>query len=434
MSSNDIAIRVSNLSKCYEIYDSPRDRLKRFVMPRLMKMAGNVSKQYFREFWALKDVSFEIKKGEILGIIGRNGSGKSTLLQMICGTLTPTNGSIETNGRIAALLELGSGFNPEFTGRENVYMNASVLGLTNQEIDERFDDIVAFADIGEFIEQPVKTYSSGMIVRLAFSVSICLNPEILIIDEALAVGDLAFQFKCLDRLTRLTSQGVSILFVSHDMNMIKSLSNRVLYIGGDQICRNGTPEEMAEFYLLEMRQDQMRNAVNSNAIVSLKRHASVDGGIAYGTQEGKIISAYFTKTNSNQCIFSFHQIIEVHVKAILSKDISNPNISFTIQDKKLIVIGGANFELNCNPVVNGYKTTAITIKFKTILAVGNYHITLKLMNGNNEETSYLIEKQLSMLSFEMIASSKYFLGVVDLSIEEVLNTNSYHSLNNESFK
>ena len=164
MYSNDIAISVTNISKRYDIYDTPHDRLKQFVLPRLRSMTGKSPKQYFREFWALKDVSFEVKKGETFGVIGRNGCGKSTLLQMICGTLNPSSGTIQTNGRIAALLELGSGFNPEFTGRENVYMNAAVLGLSNEEIDARFDDIAAFADIGDFIEQPVKTYSSEKII------------------------------------------------------------------------------------------------------------------------------------------------------------------------------------------------------------------------------------------------------------------------------
>ncbi|MDZ4098100.1 MAG: ABC transporter ATP-binding protein, partial [Methylophilaceae bacterium] len=192
----NIAIKVENLSKCYQIYDNPRDRLKQFVAPRLQRLTWQTPKQYFREFWALKDVSFEVKKGETVGIIGRNGSGKSTLLQMICGTLNPTSGSIQTSGRSAALLELGSGFNPEFTGRENVYMNAAVLGLTQDEIDKRYDDIVAFADIGEFINQPVKTYSSGMVVRLAFAVQSQIDPDILIVDEALSVGDAKFQAKC----------------------------------------------------------------------------------------------------------------------------------------------------------------------------------------------------------------------------------------------
>ena len=198
--SSEIAIKVENLSKCYHIYDQPRDRLKQMILPRLQRAAGAASKQYFREFWALKDVSFEVKKGETVGIIGRNGSGKSTLLQMICGTLNPTSGSVQTHGRIAALLELGAGFNPEFTGRENVYLNAAVLGLGYEEIEARFDQIAAFADIGDFIEQPVKTYSSGMMVRLAFAVAIHADPEILIVDEALSVGDAYFQAKCAHRI------------------------------------------------------------------------------------------------------------------------------------------------------------------------------------------------------------------------------------------
>src|SRR5436309_2773204 len=197
MSSDEIAIRVSDLSKCYHIYDRPPDRLKQSTLPRLQRLIRQPSRQYYREFWALKDVSFEVKNGETVGIIGRNGSGKSTLLQIICGTLTPTSGTIETSGRIAALLELGSGFNPEFTGRENVYMNAAVLGLSKGEIDERFDEIAAFADIGEFIEQPVKIYSTGMYVRLAFSVIAHVDAEILVVDEALAVGDAVFTQKCM---------------------------------------------------------------------------------------------------------------------------------------------------------------------------------------------------------------------------------------------
>ena len=198
--SSEISIKVENLSKCYQVYEQPRDRLRQFVMPRIRRMAGLKPKQYFREFWALRDVSFEVKKGETVGIIGRNGSGKSTLLQMICGTLNPSSGSITGTGRISALLELGSGFNPEFTGRENVYMNAAVLGLDKEEIDARFDGIAAFADIGDFIEQPVKTFSSGMVVRLAFSVAINVDPEILIVDEALSVGDELFQRKCFSRI------------------------------------------------------------------------------------------------------------------------------------------------------------------------------------------------------------------------------------------
>lgn len=248
MSSNDIAIRVQNLSKCYQIYNTPRDRLKQFVLPRLQRLTGQPPKQHFREFWALKDVTFEVKKGETVGIIGRNGSGKSTLLQMICGTLNPTSGSIQTNGRIAALLELGSGFNPEFTGRENVYMNASVLGLSNAEIDARFDDIVAFADIGDFIEQPVKTYSSGMMVRLAFAVAINVNPEILIVDEALSVGDELFQRKCFSRIEAIRAAGSTILFVSHSGGTIVELCDRAVLMDAGEKLAIGKPKQIVGRY------------------------------------------------------------------------------------------------------------------------------------------------------------------------------------------
>ncbi|OGR00399.1 MAG: sugar ABC transporter ATP-binding protein [Deltaproteobacteria bacterium RIFOXYD12_FULL_55_16] len=249
MPPNDIAICVSNLSKCYQIYDNPRDRLKQFVAPCLQRIAGQPPKQYFREFWALKDVSFEVKKGETVGIIGRNGSGKSTLLQMICGTLNPTSGSVQTNGRIAALLELGSGFNPEFTGRENVYMNAAVLGLNNEEIDARFDDIVAFADIGDFIEQPVKTYSSGMVVRLAFAVQSQLEPDILIVDEALSVGDAKFQAKCFEQLRQLKENGTSILLVTHSSEQIVThCSTAVLLNNGIQL-ETGEPRRVVNRYM-----------------------------------------------------------------------------------------------------------------------------------------------------------------------------------------
>jgi lipopolysaccharide transport system ATP-binding protein len=246
--SDDIAIKVEGLSKCYQIYDQPRDRLKQFVMPRLQRLAGQTPKQYFREFWALKDVSFEVKKGETVGIIGRNGSGKSTLLQMICGTLNPTSGSIQTNGRIAALLELGSGFNPEFTGRENVYMNAAILGLQNDEINARFDDIAAFADIGDFIEQPVKTYSSGMMVRLAFAVQAMVDPDVLIVDEALAVGDEKFQRKCFARLEELKSYGTSIIFVSHTTQQIVELCEKALLLERGVRLMHSSPLNVTRSY------------------------------------------------------------------------------------------------------------------------------------------------------------------------------------------
>jgi lipopolysaccharide transport system ATP-binding protein len=246
--AEDFAIRVSNLSKNYQIYETPRDRLKQFVLPRLQRMAGQAPKQYYREFRALNDVSFEVRKGETVGIIGRNGSGKSTLLQIICGTLTPTDGTVETRGRIAALLELGSGFNPDFTGRENVYLNASVLGLPQEEIEMRFDDIAAFADIGDFIDQPVKTYSSGMVVRLAFAVAINVDPEILIIDEALSVGDELFQRKCFSRIEAIRATGATILFVSHAGSTIVELCDRAVLMDAGEKLATGLPKQIVGRY------------------------------------------------------------------------------------------------------------------------------------------------------------------------------------------
>src|SRR5271170_3287992 len=235
MSDGDIAIRVSSLSKCYHIYDKPADRLKQTLL--------RGRRQYYREFWALKDVSFEVRRGEAVGIIGRNGSGKSTLLQLITGTIRPTTGEIEANGRIAALLELGSGFNPDFTGRENVYLNGALLGLTTEEINNRFDAITAFADIGQYIDQPVKTYSSGMLVRLAFAVQVQIEPDILIVDEALAVGDALFQKRCFQQIEKLVSNGTSLLFVSHDQEAMRTLTHQALLLTHGAVRARGLSAE-----------------------------------------------------------------------------------------------------------------------------------------------------------------------------------------------
>lgn len=246
--SSEIAIRVEKLSKCYHVYETPRDRLKQFILPRAQALAGASVKKYYREFWALKDISFDVKKGETIGIVGRNGSGKSTLLQIICGTLNPTAGSVLTDGRIAALLELGSGFNPEFTGRENVYLNGAVLGLSKEEIDAKYDKILAFADIGQFIDQPVKTYSSGMVVRLAFAVAINVDPQILVVDEALSVGDELFQRKCFSRIEEIRAAGATILFVSHSGGTVVELCDRALLLDSGERLALGGPKQIVGRY------------------------------------------------------------------------------------------------------------------------------------------------------------------------------------------
>jgi lipopolysaccharide transport system ATP-binding protein len=266
-----VVIRVENLGKCYRIYDTPKDRLKQALW------RGN--RRYYREFWALRDVSFEVRRGETLGIIGRNGSGKSTLLQMICGTLTPTEGSVQTHGRVAALLELGSGFNPEFTGVENVFLNASLLGLSEAQTNERLDDILAFADIGEFVHQPVKTYSSGMVVRLAFSVIAQVDPDILVVDEALSVGDAFFTQKCMRFIHRFRERGC-LLFVSHDTTAVTSICDRAILIGKGKAQRMGSAKTITQEYIKDLyasidtntntREETPRNEAKTNTTTNKK--------------------------------------------------------------------------------------------------------------------------------------------------------------------
>ncbi|MEO1373630.1 MAG: ABC transporter ATP-binding protein, partial [Cyanobacteria bacterium J06635_10] len=237
--SEEIAISLQNVSKCFKRYAHPVDRLKELLLPQ---------KTYAQEFWALRDINLEVPRGHSLGIVGRNGSGKSTLLQIVVGTLTTTSGEARVNGRISALLELGSGFNPEFTGRQNVFLNGRLLGLEQQQIEAKFDDIAAFADIGDFIEQPVKTYSSGMFVRLAFAVAINVEPDILVVDEALAVGDEAFQRKCFSRIQAIQDSGGTILFVSHSASHVIELCDYAVLLDRGDLLLYGSPKSVITNY------------------------------------------------------------------------------------------------------------------------------------------------------------------------------------------
>lgn len=241
------AIRLTSVSKCYQIYRRPEDRLKQAVLPRLQRVFGSEPRRYFDEFWALQPVTLEVRRGETVAIIGRNGSGKSTLLKLLCGTLTPTSGAVELEGRVAALLELGSGFNPEFTGRENVFLNASILGLSRAEVVKRFDAIAAFADIGEHMDQPVKTYSSGMYVRLAFAVMANVDAEILVVDEALSVGDAFFAQKCMRFLRDFQARG-TLVFVSHDANAVVNLCDRAVWLEAGHVVMDGPAKGVSEAY------------------------------------------------------------------------------------------------------------------------------------------------------------------------------------------
>lgn len=272
--SESIAIKVENVSKTFQIYDNPKNRLRQLLYPIIQRILGTNERKYYHEFSALKNVSFDIKRGETVGIVGRNGSGKSTILQIICGTLSQTRGTIKANGRVAALLELGSGFNPEFTGRENVFLNAAILGLTKEETKLRFSSIEKFADIGTFIDQPVKSYSSGMIVRLAFSVSINVDPEILIIDEALSVGDEKFQRKCFSRLEELKKRGTTILFVSHSGPQVVELCDRaILMDDGEKLIEGNSKEVVGHYQRLLYATEERSQSIRAE-IVRLKQAIS----------------------------------------------------------------------------------------------------------------------------------------------------------------
>jgi lipopolysaccharide transport system ATP-binding protein len=247
--SSPIAIEVTGLGKSYALYEKPMHRLAHILFPR---RASDLA----RDFWALRDVSFEVERGSALGVMGRNGSGKSTLLQLVTGTLAPTTGSIRVFGRVAALLELGSGFDPEFSGRENVYLNGAVLGLSRAEMDERFDAIASFADIGEFLDQPVKTYSSGMVLRLAFAVQVQVEPDVLIVDEALAVGDALFQKRCFERMNRLREAGVTLLFVSHDQEAVRTLTDNAILLRDGRVKAAGPSPDVILEYRRQMHEDE----------------------------------------------------------------------------------------------------------------------------------------------------------------------------------
>lgn len=248
MSCEPLTISVESLGKKYDIYAQPADRLKQMILPRVAGLVGKPKGVYYKEFWALRDVSFDVRRGETVGIIGRNGSGKSTLLQMVCSTLHPTEGKVHVHGRIAALLELGAGFNPEFTGRENVFLSGLLYGIPEGELRKRFQSIVDFADIGEFINQSVKTYSSGMYVRLAFAIAAHVDADTLVIDEALSVGDVRFTQKCMRYLREFQKRG-TLLFVSHDTGAVTSLCSRAIWMDAGRMVMDGSAREVVEHYL-----------------------------------------------------------------------------------------------------------------------------------------------------------------------------------------
>jgi lipopolysaccharide transport system ATP-binding protein len=412
MSSDDIAIRVRNLSKSYQIYETPRDRLKQFVLPRLQLVTGQAPKQYYRDFRALNNVSFDVRKGETVGIIGRNGSGKSTLLQIICGTLSPTGGTVETRGRIAALLELGSGFNPDFTGRENVYMNAAVLGFANEEIEERFDTIADFAEIGDFIDQPVKTYSSGMVLRLAFAVQAHIDASIVVIDEALAVGDVFFHQKCYVRLEELRASGAAILLVSHSMPDIEQYCERAILLDHGAQKFVGSASEAAKHYYLLHQPVESRIAPQKGALLphgqgstigdysgrpaesaflDISDKAQVNNGQARCTKVA------LCNVNGDPCnLFRQGDIAVFFYEFELSEHIGVPVCGIVISNERGAIVHGKNswqFDDEVAPSADIGSRVACRQEVKLDLAPGEYVFEIGLASVS--ETTWKIRKSIS---------------------------------------
>lgn len=405
----EVAIRVSNLSKCYQIYDNPNDRLKQFVVPKVLSIVGQHSKPYFREFWALKDISFEIKKGETVGIIGRNGSGKSTLLQIICGTLHPTAGDIEVNGRVAALLELGSGFNPEFTGRENVYLNAGVLGLSNEQTQARFSDIEAFADIGDFIDQAVKTYSSGMTLRLAFAVIAHVDADILVVDEALAVGDAIFTQKCMRYIRAFQERG-TLLFVSHDMGSVLNLCKSAIWLSHGVLRLIGESKAIAENYLQytqqEIYSDQAKFTTIENKIMPEATAEIVEAAqspVNYGSQftivsnlsaangwrtgGAEILAVTLENMDSSQEVaFLGGERVKLMIRAKANKDIDQPILGFLLKDRLGQDLFGENTlpftDVNPRLVTAGSEFTGEFVFNLPMLPNGQYAVMASVAEGS----------------------------------------------------
>ncbi len=351
--SSEVVLKVENVGKRYEIYEAPHHRLLQTLL--------RGRKQFYKEFWALKDVSFEVKKGECLGIIGRNGCGKSTLLQIIAGTLAPTTGTVNVTGKVAALLELGSGFNPEFTGRENVYMNGAIMGLSRAEMDKKFDEIAAFADIGEFIDQPVKIYSSGMMVRLAFAAAVNVDPDILIIDEALAVGDVRFQVKCYRKFDEFREMGKTIVFVSHSTDDVVRLCNSAVWLDNGGVRRSGISKNIAEEYHAWMVHDaDVQRAVSVSGAVLAANQGSADlipvpNDALITGEGGATIDAigFFTEDNKRITVLDGCRNVKILFRVSSKVKLRDPYFGFQILNRTGLRILGSN---TC---VLGHKITSI---------------------------------------------------------------------------
>jgi ABC-type polysaccharide/polyol phosphate transport system ATPase subunit len=433
MSFESIAIIVESVSKRYEIYNHPRDQLKQFFLPRLRRMIGLETRQYFREFWALQDVSIQVNKGESCGIVGLNGSGKSTLLQIITGTLTPTLGTVSTHGRIAALLELGSGFNPNFTGRENVYMNGALLGFSRDQIDKKFEAIQSFADIGDHFDQPLVTYSSGMQMRVAFAVATAFDPDILIIDEALAVGDAYFQQKCFHRIERFKDDGGTLLFVSHDANTVKHLCDKAVLISHGKALSHGVPKTVIDLYqgLVAQKTDLGNQAVvvsqtPNNQPTEFTESAETKATWTKSTtvttnKDAELIDFKLLNAKGQQVAYiESETVLIVQYRIRLNKDFDRPAFGLIVRDR----IGRSLFETSTyamrmeeEKVAMG-KVVVVRFEFNFNLRAGQYSFSIGVANRGFSRSEFE-EYSLLMHDVEQIqvvesADADFYGGIFNM--------------------
>ncbi|WP_082191572.1 polysaccharide ABC transporter ATP-binding protein [Cellvibrio sp. pealriver] len=386
-------IRVSNLSKTYLIWRTPFSRL---FVPLVVRLLRPFFPQYCHALFsrecqsirALESVDFCIEEGNSLGIIGLNGSGKSTLLQIIAGTLQPTSGSVEVKGRVAALLELGSGFDPEFSGRENIYINASILGLTRAEIDARYDAIVAFADIGDFIDRPVKTYSSGMMVRLAFAVQVHVDPDVLIVDEALSVGDARFQAKALNKIEEILKRGTTLLFVGHDLSAVRSFCNQAILLDKGQVIKSGLPDDVIADYLFLVQKDRIAELSNGLDVARNEKGFAVHGF--------DVVQARFREMGQHATL-AFNQSLILDVDIVMTIDVASPELIVDIIDNRGMQLTGKRITI---PRFNGEKR--VSINMACGFQKGIYRVRLRLVNAPSIEQTLLMSRYDDLLSIEMI--------------------------------
>jgi ABC-type polysaccharide/polyol phosphate transport system ATPase subunit len=434
--SDEVAVSVRNVSKKFRLFDSHGDRLKEALHP--------FRKTYHHDFWALNDVNFDVRKGEIIGIMGRNGSGKSTLLQMICGVMQPTHGEIKTKGRISALLELGAGFNPEFTGRANVILNGAIMGFGADEMKQRMPEIEAFADVGDFFDQPVKTYSSGMFVRVAFAAAINIDPEILIVDEALSVGDAKFQHKCYNKIEGFRKAGKTILLVTHDIGQITAHCNRAILIDRSHMLMDGPPRDVVDKYVEMLFADQptkMNSVDTSSSSSEIKSDANVlfddnnilnalhghrledrgyfcSGTARYGDGSAVIEDCVFENDGKiNPPQIRCGSELAIHFKVKFKKNMI-PFYGFAMKNKAGIEIYGSNTFMQRKkqtPVKEG-DVRIVTFRFSAPLPLGEYFFDLGVGTPDGTDGGIAADTRRSVVMIRLYSETRStYNGVLDLN-------------------